>query len=174
MEERQKILVGQVTGVHGKEGELKVKVLTDFPERFSVHSKMELGWKDDEKKDRLVLIESSRPHKGHLLVKVKGIETREDAKELMGAFFQINKEEVRPLPNDSFYHFQIVGLKVYYLEGGFIGTVSQILHTPNHDVYVVQGEKEILIPALKKVIKKVDLEARRMWIDREMITGFED
>ena len=170
--EKHMISVGQVVGLHGKAGEIKVKVLTDFPDRFARNNRIELCREDGE--TQMVTIEGTRPHKNHILIRLKDIGTREDAECLRGAFFRIEESQLMPLPAHSYYRFQIIGLKVFTLEGELLGEVSDILTTPNHDVYVVKGEKEYLIPARKVVVKKVELEQGKMWIDREMIEYFED
>lgn len=174
MNEEDKILVGKVIGLHGLLGELKVKVLTDFPERFSKGNKIEVAWKEEVKESQLVSVEHVRANKQHLLIRIKGVENRNDASYYQGAFFMIDKKDVMPLPEDTHYIFQIIGLDAYYLDGEYIGKVSDVINTPMHDVYLITGEKEHLIPALKKVVKKIDMDSASMWIDREMMVYLED
>lgn len=169
-----KVTVGAVVGLHGIAGEIKVKPLTDFPERFSKGRTLELFKENVDEPFQSVSIESVRSHKNNLLIKLENISSRETAGKFIGMVFKIDEKEVMPLPDGTYYHFQIMGLRVCGLDDEYIGIISDILPTPGHDVYVVAGEEEILVPALKKVVKKVDLNAGRMWIDREMISYFED
>jgi len=169
-----KILVGKIIGLHGVKGEVKVKILTDFPERFTLKEKMEVGWPEPLKKTEMVMLESIRPHKDNLLVKFNGVDSRNDAAAYVGASFQIDEKDAKPLPEDSFYEFQIVGLRAYYLDGDYIGMVKRIIPMRHHDIYVVEGEEEVLLPALRKVIRKVDLDEGALWVDREMMTYLED
>jgi 16S rRNA processing protein RimM len=168
------ILIGKIIGLHGVKGELKVKILTDFPERFASNKQFEVAWPGSPPRHESVVLESVRPHKDNLLVKFKGIMSRTDAAVYVGAVFQIDEKDVKPLPEGSFYEFQIMGLKAYYLDGAYLGVVKKILSMPHHDIYVIEGNEEVLVPALKKVIKKVDLDEGALWVDREMMTYLED
>lgn len=170
--ERRKIHIGQVVGLHGRFGELKVRPLTDFPDRFSEGRSLEIVWSDEHA--QIVSIDGVRPHKNNLLVKLKGVVTRTEAQQFVDAIFRIDEEELMPLPEHSYYRFQIVGMEVLCLDNSCIGIVSEILETPAHDVYVVKGDREHLVPALKKIVRRVDVEQKKMWIDREMIQYFED
>jgi 16S rRNA processing protein RimM len=169
-----KISIGEIIGHHGIKGELKLKLLTDFPERFRPDSEFELAWKDGERETRSVVIESVRPHKSHLLLKLRNVNTREEAAPFVGALFQVDENEVFPLPPGSYYQFQIIGLEVFSLEGESLGRLKEILTMPMHDIYVVKGEKEYLVPALKRVVKKVDVDAGKIWIDMETLEYCED
>jgi 16S rRNA processing protein RimM len=67
------------------------------------------------------------------------------------------------LPEGVYYHYQIIGLGVYTVDGDYLGKIMSIFETGSNDVYVVRGEdKEYLIPAIKDVIKEIDLEAKKM------------
>jgi len=70
------------------------------------------------------------------------------------------------LPNNSFYVFDLIGLRVKSSRGEVIGEITDVWFMPANDVYVVrQGEKEWLIPAVREVIKSVDVEAGEMIIE---------
>ncbi|MHC9541949.1 MAG: ribosome maturation factor RimM [Vulcanimicrobiota bacterium] len=173
MSEELSISIGVVTGLHGVRGEFKVKVLTDFPERFAPDEKLRMAIKEGDKVE-LVTLESVRAHKKNLLVRLKGVETREQASRYIGGMFQIDESELMPLPENSFYHHEILGMEARYLDGELLGKVDQILETPHHDIYVVKGSGEHLIPALKTIVKKVEPGTKTLWIDREMSRYYED
>jgi 16S rRNA processing protein RimM len=173
MSEGLSICIGVVAGLHGVRGELRVKVLTDFPERFACDEKLRIELKDKGAVETVTLV-TVRNHKKNLLVRLKGVETRDQASRYVGGSFQIYESELMPLPDNSFYHHEIVGMEVRYLDGVALGKVDQILETPAHDIYVVKGEGEHLVPALKSIVRKVEREARILWIDREMSQYYED
>ncbi len=173
MSERLSICIGVVTGLHGVRGECRVKVLTDFPERFAPEEKLRMAMKESDRVEIVTLL-SVRTHKKNLLIRLKGVETREQASRYVGGLFQIDESELMPLPEHSFYLHEIVGMEARYMDGELLGKVEQILETPQHDIYVVKGTQEHLIPALKTIIKKVERGTKTLWIDREMSQYYED
>ncbi|HID64903.1 MAG TPA: 16S rRNA processing protein RimM, partial [Anaerolineae bacterium] len=130
------LVVGKIVAPWGVKGELKVAIETDFPERFKQLKRVYVG----EKATSFVL-EWSRLHKGHALLKLKGCDDRDAAEKLRGQLVQIPIEEAMPLGEDEYYVYQIVGLDVWTTEGEHLGRVSEVLFTGANDVYVVQREK---------------------------------
>lgn len=157
------ISIGKIIGTHGYRGLVKVLPLTDFPERFEKMAAVKL-----RKNNRLteMLIESVKPYKSFYLFKFRHVETKENAQEYKNALLQIEENELYPLPENCFYHFQLQGLRVYDVETGFLGELKEILETGANDVYLVDSQQfgEILIPAIKDVIVKVDLVNKEMRI----------
>jgi len=147
--------VGQIVGPHGIRGEIKVKLLTDFPERFAPGSHLYL---DEETFQREVI--SSRPHRGMLLVKLAGLADRNAVEHLRGKYLFIAREEAMALEEDEYYEDEIVGLQVETMEGEVLGELMEIMWTGANEVYIVQGPRgEVLIPAISQVVQEVDLEA---------------
>jgi len=136
---------------------MKVELLTDFPERFNNMQMIQV-----ERHQELVSfpVESSSMHGAMLLLKLKGIETKEEAQTYRGAFLCVNEDELYPLPEGSYYQFQLIGLNVVDEAKGLLGKLTDILETGANDVYVVKSPEfgEILLPAIKQVILGVDLE----------------
>ncbi|MGE5389435.1 MAG: ribosome maturation factor RimM [Deltaproteobacteria bacterium] len=151
------ISIGSIAGTFSHDGTLKVYPLTDFPERFKKMKKvrLEYGGKLEE-----IPVESARPHKGLYLLKLKGIDSMEKAGEYKHARIVIGQDELMPLPEGEYYHFQLEGLRVIDNERGLLGILTEVLATGANDVYVVQSPRfgEVLIPAIKDVILGVDLE----------------
>ncbi len=158
---RDMISVGEICGARGLRGEIKVLPLTDFPERFSGMGEI---WVEQGSLSGLYKIESYRFHKQFILFKLVGIDTREQASSLVKGLLKVEESEVYPLPEDTNYVFQLVGLEVYDAKRGFLGTVSEVLQTGANDVYVIKGERfgEILIPAIKDVVLDIDLSVSKM------------
>lgn len=159
------ILVGRVTSTRGLTGEVKVRILTDFPERFLEDKFFFLSFASEPGKMIKMEVEKSRLQSRLAILKFIGFSSIDEAKKLRGAEIFIEEAELKPLPPDTFYQFQIIGLDVYSEEGEVIGKLTEILELPANDVYVVQGKKEVtLVPAIKKVIKKIDLVQKKIWV----------
>ncbi len=153
------LIVGHVLAPWGIKGEVRARVATDFPDRFAPGKLVYLDGQPLE-------IESSRPHKQHLLLKLATIDTRQDADKLRGRALTIPRAEIRPLAEDEYYAFQLIGLEVLTTDGKYVGRIVDLMTTPANDVYVVQGKRgEILIPAIEDVVKSIDLEAKRVVIE---------
>ncbi len=158
------IFIGQVVSAHGVKGELRVIPYSDFPERCYELKNVRL---DISGKITCHEVEHARLHGSMWIVKLKKIESREEAGELKGTGLYILPEERVALPPDRYYFDEIIGLEVYTEQGEYLGAVIDILPGGGQDVYVVNGEKEknnILVPAVKEVIRNVDFEAGRLTV----------
>lgn len=165
----QRITIGQISRVRGVKGEMVVVPLTDDPKRFSELQEVLLS-KDEkiaqfEVEDVRMDLKSKRL-KERVLLKLKGVETLEEAKKFVGSFLEIEKEDLIKLPEGRYFIFDIIGLKVITAEDKEVGTVREVISLPANDVYVVQGEQqEYDIPAIKEVVKKIDLDKKVMIIE---------
>lgn len=160
--------VGKVVRAHGIHGEVSVNVLTDFPERFETTEWVYLG---NETEANPYRIEKYRWHKQNVLLTLAGVTDRTQAEQLRGQYVQVPIEDAVPLPEGSYYLYQLVGLEVVTTEDRFLGTITEILETGANDVYIVRGDEhqEILIPAIADVVKAVELEKGRVIV--ELIEG---
>jgi 16S rRNA processing protein RimM len=152
--------VGEVVGAFGIRGEMKVRLESDFPDRFArlktVCLRLPRGGA------RLVSIERSRLHKGQVLLKVEGIDRIEDVEPWRGAWVQVKQEQAVVLPADSYYVKDLVGMEVFTKDGRLLGKVDKVLPNPGHDLWQVG---EALIPAVKQIVTSVDATSRRITID---------
>lgn len=156
-----KINVGKIIGVHGIKGQVKVEVLTDNPKRFATGSTL---W--CEKIGQWFTVESSSWHKELLLVKFLEIADRNQAETLTASYLQVEKSSVAPLPEGHYYYFEIEGLSVYEA-GEYLGKIISVQATGANDIYNVKmtNGKIVAIPALKSVIKKIDIAAGTMEVE---------
>lgn len=155
--------IGQVVALFGVRGELKVRLLTDIPERFQQLEAVHAG-----PDHRRYVIEHVRPYKGEMIVlKLAGIDDANAAEALRRMDLCIPLSHLAKLPPDIYYQHDIVGLRVLTLDGREIGPVVEIIETGSNDVYAIKGQdgKQVLIPAIKAVIKQIDLVRRTMYID---------
>jgi 16S rRNA processing protein RimM len=161
--EEEFIAVGKIRGPHGLKGEVEVISLTEYPARFEPGARIFASVREGKKS---LIVEGSRQGKKGLLIKFKGIETRSQAEELDKALLEIPLGEAAALPRNTYWRHDIIGLKVYTSQGEFLGTISGIMETGSNDVYTVKtNSEEVLIPAIKDVIKKVDLTRKKMVIE---------
>ena len=161
MKEEDLINIGKIVGTYGYQGMVRIMPLTDFPERFK-KLKTVILWKNG--KGSKVMVEAARSYKESYLLKLQGIDSMEAAKDYCNALLKIDESQLYPLPAGHYYHFQLQGLSVYDEEKGFLGELGEVLETGANDVYVVQSPEygEILLPAIKDVIREVNLEEKIM------------
>ena len=153
------IVVGRVLAPWGVKGEMKVEVMTDFPDRFSPLEEVYIDGSP-------VSVEKSRWHKGKAILKLATVDSVEAAETLRDRFLEIPESRLRPLPEDHYYQFQLMGLEVWTTEGKLLGHIANILPTGSNDAYVVHGEHgELLIPAIEDVVKSVELDKGRVIVE---------
>jgi 16S rRNA processing protein RimM len=161
------LAIGQVVGVHGVRGELKVEILTEDPHRFDLLRQVLVGLEDQEPVPWI--LESYRLHKGHALLKLQGCDDRTAAETLRGYLIQVRFEDALPLEEGEYFEHQIIGLQVWTAAGEPLGEVAEILYTGANDVYVVRGGspggRDILIPAIEDVVLEIDLDGGRLVVE---------
>lgn len=159
------LAIARVLGPHGVRGELRCQLITDFPERLARTERVYMG-----EVRRAMAVEAARPVNQGAVFKLAGIDTRSDAERLRGETLYVDQAEAVPLPPGSYFWHQVIGLRVVSMDGRELGEVVDILQTPGNDVYVVRwGGREVLVPAIKDVVREVDLEAGLIKI--EVIEG---
>jgi 16S rRNA processing protein RimM len=158
------LIVGQILGAHGLQGELKVALLTDDPHRFRLLDRVFVGLEDQEPMARS--LEGYRLHKGRALLRIEGCDDRTTAETLRGMLVQVPLEQAIPLEEGEYFEHQILDLDVWTEDGQLLGQVVDIMYTGANEVYVVHSSdasrREILIPAIEDVVLEVDLEAGRL------------
>jgi len=164
------LVIGQVLGPWGTDGQVKIQILTDFPQRFKVLREVSVQGKR-------MAVERARLYRGIVVLKLAEVEDRQSADALRGQLVEIDEKEAYPLPEGHYYWHQVIGLEVWTTQGVLVGTIKEILRTGSNDVYVVRqgspdfigSSKEILIPAIEEVVRSVDLQSGKMVI--ELIEG---
>ncbi len=147
-------VIGQLVNTHGVKGELKATALTDDPQRFK-----KLTWVYIDKNGNLEKydITGVKFFKQFVILKFKNVDSMEEAEKLKGLYMKIDRANAVKLPKDSFFISDILGMSVYDENNMLLGKLDDVIQTGSNDVYIVKsGEgKEILIPALKSVVKEV-------------------
>ena len=137
------ILIGKIVNIHGIKGEVKVYPYTD-----DIHN-------------------LSRVHKNMLIVKIKDLSDPDEALRLKNKDIFIPKENLEKLDEGTYYVFELIGLEVLDMDGNKIGTLNDVQNCSANDVYeiVTLDNKKIYLPAIKDVIKKVDIAGRKMYVE---------
>lgn len=156
--------IGKVINTHGVKGEVKVLPLTDDPERYSLLKSVFI---DNNGKLEEHKIESVRYNKGFVLLKLKGLNSIEDAEKFRNKVLSINREDAIKLPEGSYFICDLIGIVITDISGTELGTLEDVIKTGSNDVYIVKSKekKEILIPALKTIIKCINIEQKTMLVD---------
>ncbi len=165
----QMFTIGKIVNTHGVKGEVRVLPSTDDVKRFGKLKEVKV----ENRTMTTYEIETVRYHKNFVLLKFKGIDTMNEAELLKNSLLKIDRQDALPLKKDEYYQCDLYGLRVVTDTGRDLGKLTDILMTGSNDVYVVRNEeKEILIPAIKQCILKVDLEAGEMLV--HLLEGLED
>lgn len=165
-------LIGKIINTHGIRGEVKVKQITDFIERFSVGATIYAV--DPAGEVTPLEVASFRQHKNHILLRFTGFSTLESVESFRGSDLKIKHEQLTELEADEYYYHEIIGCTVKTTEGEKIGKVDAILSPGANDVWVVKNTvgKEYLIPYIADVVKHVDVENKQVII--ELMEGLLD
>lgn len=148
------LAIARVVAPHGLKGEVKADLLTDFPHRFRETTEVWVGSPPLRRR-----VERARVQRGQVLLKLEGVDTREQAEALRGQLVQVPESRAVRLPRGQYFWHQILGLEVRDRSAGSLGRVAEILETGANHVYVVRGERgEWLLPAIRQVVKRIDLE----------------
>lgn len=161
----QWISIGKITKPHGLKGEVRVLGDTDFAEeRFAAGQTVYLDRKDGE--ETPLVISSHRKHKQFDLLQFEGYEDINKVDDWRGDGLKIPEEDLVELDEGEYYHRDIIGCRVFTEEGAELGEVTEIMATGANDVWAVsgQGQKEVLIPYIADVVKKVDIHEKKITI----------
>lgn len=157
------VAVGRILKPFGVRGAVRVESLSDVPGRFEGLGQVTLSASDG--RVRTARVREVRRAGGHYLVTFDAFSSPEEAGLWRDALINIPASAAPPLPEGQFYEFALLGLTVETETGEVLGTIDEILETPANHVFVVTGGQcERLIPALKRVVLDVDVQARVMTV----------
>ena len=154
------LAIGRVIKPWGARGDLKLQVLTSFPDQLGRLKHVYLGPEAVP-----YTVARFRWHSGELLLRLTSVGDRNAAESLRDQLVQIARQDAVELSPGEFYEHQIIGLKVVTEGGEPLGQVVEVLATGANDVYVVQGPRgEVLLPARVEVVRAIDLDAGTMTV----------
>ena len=154
----QFVEAGEIVTTHGVRGEVKVLCWLDDPEMLCEFDRCRIAGKNYE-------MEQVRVQKTCNLVKLSGIDTMEAAQTMRGKIIELYREDI---DDEVIFAAELIGVEVF-CEGEPIGKIKDVLDYPGNSVYVVKGEYEYMIPAVKSFIMNTDVEGNRM--DVKLIEG---
>jgi len=161
------LAVGRIVRPHGVRGGLLLEPYSELVTAVGAGTRVFLG-----ESQRAATVAGLRPHGDRYLLELEGCASREEAEALRSAEVRVAAEQVEALPPGTYFHWQILGLTVLTDQGQVLGQVTEILSTGANDVYVVQGEREILLPATAEVVQQVDPAGGRMIV--HLLPGMAD
>ena len=149
----QFIEAGEIVTTHGVKGEVKVMPWVDGPEILCEFDRCRIAGKEYE-------IVSCRIQKSCNLVKLNGVDTMEAAQAMRGKVIELYREDI---DDEVIFAAELIGVEVY-ADGTLLGKITEVLDYPGNSVYVVTGEHEYMIPAVKQFILSTDLETNTMQV----------
>ncbi len=144
---------GEIVSTHGVHGEVKMLPWSDGPEFLCGFHRVRIDGTD-------YVIENCRIQKTCNLLKLRGVDTVEAGQALRGKTVEVYRADA---PVEDIYAAELIGMTVFH-KGEFIGEITQVLDLPGNAVYVVKGQYEYMIPAVKQFILETDLDQNVMQV----------
>ncbi|WP_290033835.1 ribosome maturation factor RimM [Ligilactobacillus cholophilus] len=165
--------IGKIVNTHGIKGEVKVQAVTDFPEKRFAVGETVYAFKNG-KLVKSLIIKSHRKHKQFDLLTFEGLEDINLVEDLKQNDLKISEQQQDSLSDGEYYYHEIIGLDVYDLEGNKLGKINEIIESGANDVWVIkrEGKRDLLIPAIKDVVKEIQCEDGKVIID--LLDGLDD
>ena len=159
----QYLRIGVITSTHGIRGEVKVFPLTDDPERFRFIDCVLLQTKTEQLE---LKIQNVKFFKQFAILKFHGIDSINDVEQYKGCELFVPREKGVPLGENEYYIADLIGMEVYLEDGTELGRLRDVLETGANDVYCIDTKNygEVLIPAIRQCIIKVEVEAGKMTV----------
>ena len=145
------VKAGEIVTTHGVKGEVKVLPWLDSPEDLCDFERCRISGKE-------YMIESCRIQKTCNLVKLSGVDTMEAAQSMRGKVIELYRSDIS---DEVIFADELKDVEVF-CDGASIGKIADVLDYPGNSVYVVKGEYEYMIPAVKQFILHTDVDANRM------------
>jgi len=150
MDKEKYLEAGQIVNTHGVRGEVKITPWTDSPEFLQKIKTLYVGGEG-------MRVTASRVHKSFVLAKLEGIDDVNAAMALKNKTVYIARKDVK-LPRGSFFIADIIGAKVVTEDGTELGTLADVMEMPAQNIYLVKGEREIMIPAVDEFVLNTDVK----------------
>lgn len=165
MKSGNKILVGKISNPHGIKGWVKVISFTDPIENILSYKKLTIS---DNQTEKTYCLEDSRIQGNKIVIKLEGVNNRDDADLLKNLQIEINRSDLPKLEENSYYWEDLVDFNVIDIKGMHVGKVDSLFRTGSNDVLVIINEtkQRLLVPfIMEEVIKYVDLDKELISID---------
>jgi len=166
--------IAQILKPHGVKGEVKVYPLTDDPLRFK---RLKACYLENEGKYAPAAVTGVKQAGEAPVLHIEGVDTPEAAEKLRGQYVCVDKAHAVKLPEGCWFVADLIGCRVSDTNGLDYGEVIDVLETNANDVYVIQGARRLLVPALKKLLASVDTEGKTIVLNADVLAEvglFED
>ena len=157
------LTVGLITSCHGINGQVKVKSLSDFEERF-LNPGMRWLQKENEPPSEIELLSGfKQPGKETFIIKLKGINTRNHAERLKKFKILVKADKLPKLKKEEFHLLELINLEVKTLENKKLKTIGKIINLENEKnnllvIELLENKKKVLIPFVKEIVPLVDIK----------------
>ena len=163
--------IGRIIRSHGLNG--RVKVLSYLESQDVLDNLAEVSVGRSVQEAAMFPLDSVQTGREYFILKLGGIEDKDAASRLVGSSLWIPLQEMKKLPDGEYYWHDIIGLEVVTEEGRILGRIESVFPTKSNDIYVCRGNgKEILLPAIEDVVRKIDMDHGRMVV--RLLKGLED
>lgn len=157
---KDRVAVGKILRPHGVRGELKVEIWSDVDGRFARGEQLFLNLAGNSRK---VVIEQCRSDKGHLLLRLSGIDGREAADAVRGGILEVGSDQVPEAPEGFYYHFQLEGCECHDETAGLLGSVVEVVEDGGGFLLRVERQgKSVLVPFVDAFLRRVDVAEKRI------------
>ncbi len=148
--------IGKIVNTHGLKGEMRFTPWCDGIGFLKNVKNVIVG-------DAVFTLESVKPHKNVFIIKLKGVNHINDTESFINKIVFARREDLPKLPENTYFIKDLIGLNVYNGED-LVGEISDVFSTPANDVYVIKRAegKDILIPAIKQIVKNISIENKRL------------
>ncbi len=159
--------VASIIKPHGVKGEVKIYPLTDDVSRFR---RLKEAFIERDGQYSPAIIDGSKLLKECVVLHIEGCDTPEVAEKLRGAYICVDRAHAVKLPSDCYFISDLIGCRVVTTDGESLGTLNDVFETNANDVYVIEGVRRLLVPALKKLISSIDIEAQLVVLNADVLS----
>lgn len=155
--------LGEVAKPQGIKGEIKVRLFFANSNKINDHNEVYIG---DEK----FSLRNVRISSGFAYLTLEGIDSRDSAERLRGEILRVERTETDDLPDGEYYVCDLLGCEVFSTDNKKLGVLEDISQYGAADIYSVKGEQNFSFPALKRVLEKIDIENKKIFINSEALS----
>jgi len=160
------IPVGVIRSAHGLRGYFRIEAYSGSSRTIRAQEKLMVG-ATEAKAVPYKVEDIKEPRKGVVLLKLAGVENPDDVEALKDFTLSVDEKDLPELLEGSFYDYMLVGCEVRLFDQSLLGIVERVDKFPANDVIVARGQdgREILIPAIKDIVREVDIKARKIVVE---------
>ncbi|MDC3091993.1 ribosome maturation factor RimM [Prochlorococcus sp. AH-716-M18] len=157
------LVVGFITSCHGINGQVKVKSLSDFEERFLKPGTRWLQKEDELPKEIELISGYKQPGKETFIIKLQGINTRNSAEQFKQFKILVKTDKLPELKKEEFHLLELINLQVKTLENDELKIIGKVINLENEKnnllvIELFKNQKKVLIPFVKEIVSLIDIK----------------